>query len=257
PDSTITLNPSGSTGGALVLAKKTTAVTGIDDPDAIDLLAYTNGTAVYKNPLYWGSPISASTIGGGTIQRKTNIGTAPRSAYGLGNGWFTKDPSKDFVLNKPSSANYSDEMVVHNSKFMLSPDGSKITYTKSNGTSTVTGQAGSVPASSTVKAYFESEGKLTNGQQVTAEADGSFTLSFSDSSDQTSIYLTETDSSQPTPKESYYARVDVAGKDQSVTSISELRKNDETGFPINNGYSTTIEGVATTDNQPNGDVSTN
>ncbi|ODG90469.1 hypothetical protein BED47_11360 [Gottfriedia luciferensis] len=257
PDVTTTLNPSGSTGGALVLAKKTTAVTGVDDQDAIDLLAFTNGTAVYKNPLYWGSPISDSTIGGGTIQRKTNIGTDPRSAYGIGNGWFTKDPSKDFVLNKPSSANYADEMAVHNSKFMSSPDGSKITFTKSNGTATVTGQAESVPASSTVKAYFENEGKLTNGQQVTAAADGSFTLSFEDSSDQTSIFLTETDSAQPTPKESGYTRVDVAGKSTTVTSIGDLRKNDEKGFPINNGYSTTIEGVATTDNLPNGDVNTN
>ncbi|PEL12109.1 Ig-like domain-containing protein [Bacillus sp. AFS017336] len=257
PDITTTLNPSGSTGGALVLAKKTTAVTGVDDPDAVDLLAFTNGTAVYKNPLYWGSPISDSTIGGGTIQRKTNIGTDPRSAYGIGNGWFTKDPSKDFVLNKPTSANYSDEMAVHNSKFMLSPDDSKIAYTKANGSSSVTGQAGSVPASSTVKAYFENEGKLTSAGQVTAEADGSFTLSLTDSSDHSVIYLTETDSSQPTPKESYYSRVDVAGNSKSVTSISDLRKNDDKGFPINNGYSTTIEGVATTDNQPNGDVNTN
>ncbi len=229
-----TLNPSGSTGGALVLANKKTAVTGVDDPNAIDLLAYTNGTAVYKNPLYWGSPISDSTIGGGTIQRKTNIGSEPQSAYGLGNGWFTKDPSKDFVLNKPSGANYPAEMVVHNSKFMVSPDSSKIAFTNASGTATIVGQAGSVPASSTVKAYVENGGTLTSPQQATAAADGSFSMSFTNAS--SVVYLTHTDSAQPTALESGYARINVSGTTKTVTPLSELRKNDANGVPINLGY---------------------
>lgn len=257
PDATTTLNPSGSTGGAIVLAKKKTAVTGVDDPDAIDLLAYTNGTATFKNPLYWGSPISDSTIGGGTIQRKTNIGSDPRTAYGMGNGWFTKDPSKDFVMNKPTGANYSDEMVVHNSAFMLTPDASKISFTKANGTSTIVGQAGSVPGSSTVKAYLENSGTLANKQTATAAPDGSFTLSFTDTTNSSVVYLTHTDSSQPTPKESSYARINAAGTTGAVTPISELRKNDANELPFTIGYQTTIEGVATTDNMPSGDVKTN
>lgn len=258
PDVTTTLSPSGSTGGALVLAKKKTAVTGVDDPDAIDLLAYTNGSAVYKNPLYWGSPISDSTIGGGTIQRKTNIGSNPGSAYGMGNGWFTKDPSKDFVLNKPSGANYPEEMAVHNSKFMTAPDAAKITFTKENGTSTITGKSGSVPANSTVKAYFESEGILTAPQQATASADGSFTLSFADDSNHSVVYVTHTDSAQPTPLESIYSRINYSGSTpNAVTPMSELRKSSVNGIPLNAGYTTTIEGVATTDNTPAGDVKTN
>ncbi|MFJ5714129.1 CehA/McbA family metallohydrolase [Neobacillus sp. NPDC093127] len=256
-DVTTTLNPSGSTGGALVLAKKKTAVTGVDDPDAIDLLAFTNGTAVFKNPLYWGSPISDSTVGGGTIQRKTNIGTEPQSAYGLGNGWFTKDPSKDFTMNKPAGANYPQEMVVHNSKFMLTPDSAKIAFTKAGGTATIAGQAGSVPASSTVKVYVENGGTLTSPQQATAAADGSFSLTFPDASNSSAVYVTHTDGSQTAPLESSYARINVAGTPKTVTAMSELRKNDTNGLPINLGYSTTIEGVATSDNTPSENVKTN
>ncbi|WP_407937482.1 DUF4350 domain-containing protein, partial [Neobacillus vireti] len=255
PDVTTTLNPSGSAGGALVLAQKKTSVTGADDPDAIDLLAFTNGTATFKNPLYWGSPISDASVGGGTILRKTDIGSDPRTAYGMGNGWFTKDPSKDFILNKPSGGNTAEEMVVHNSKFMLSPDTKKITFTNASGTATVAGQSGSVPASATVKAYVENAGTLTSPQQVTAGADGSFTMNFSNAS--SVVYLTHTDTTQPTALESSYARIDVAGTVKTVTSLSELRKNDTNGFPINVGYTTTIEGVANGNNTPVGNVKTN
>ncbi|MFJ5717762.1 DUF4350 domain-containing protein [Neobacillus sp. NPDC093127] len=255
PDVTTTLNPSGSAGGALVLAQKKTAVTGVDDPDAIDLLAYTDGTGTFKNPLYWGSPISDATMKAGTIIRKTDIGSDPRTAVGMGNGWFTKDPSKDFTFNKPSGGETSEEMFVRNSKFMLSPDAAKITFTNDNGTGTVIGKSGSVPAAATVKAYVENGGKVTKQQEATAAADGSFTMSFTNNS--SVVYLTHTDTTQPTALESSFARIDAAGSAKTVIALSELRKNDAKGFPINVGYTTTIEGVVNGNNNPAGNVKTN
>ena len=85
-------------------------------------------------------------------------------------------------------------MAVHNSAYMVSPDASKITFTKASGTSTIVGQAGSVPANATVKAYVESNGTLTSQQSATANADGSFTLSYADASNNNVVYLTHTDS---------------------------------------------------------------
>jgi large repetitive protein len=251
PDATTTLNPSGSTGGAFVLAKKKTAVTGVDDPDAIDLLAYTNGTAVYKNPLYWGEPISAQNIGSGTILRKTNIGSDPRSAYGLGNGWFTKDPSKDFVINTLSGTSAPHELIVRNSKYMVSPNASKISFADT----TVTGQAGSVPALAIVNAYVDNNGVFANPVQATAQADGSFTLNLPATA--SAVYVTHLDNTQPTPIESSFARIDKAGTSNAVTALSELRKNAPNGTPASLGYKTTIEGVATTENTSDTNVKTN
>ncbi|MBU8917671.1 CehA/McbA family metallohydrolase [Bacillus sp. FJAT-29953] len=255
PDAKTTLNPSGSTGGALVLAKKKTAVTGADDPDAIDLLAYTDGTAKFANPLYWGEPISDATMKAGTFLRKTNIGSDPLTSFGMGNGWFTKNPANDFVFNKPSGGETPEEMVVHNSKFMLQPDASKIEYKNDGGAATVLGQPGSVPASATVKAYVEKAGVLTKVQEAAAAADGSFSLNFQNSS--SVVYLIHTDSSQPFSLESSYTRINVSGTAKTITSLDELRKNDAKGFPINLGYTTTIEGTATTGNTPDGSVKTN
>jgi large repetitive protein len=253
PDVTVSLNPSGGTGGALVLAKKKTAVTGVNDPDAIDLLAYTNGSANFKNPLYWGEPIVAQNIGNGTILRKTNIGSDPRSAYGLGNAWFTKDPSQDFVINTQTSTNVVEEMVVRNSKYMVSPNTSKISFTKGEA-ATIVGEVDAVPALATVNAYVENGGTLLSVGQVTATATGSFTINLSDASINT-VYLTHTDA-QP-GIESFYSRIDVTGTKPRVVEIGELHKNGAKGTPINFGYATTVEGVATTTNTPDGNVKTN
>jgi large repetitive protein len=253
PDVTVSLNPSGGTGGALVLAKKRTAVVNAQDPDAIDLLAYSNGSSSFKNQLYWGEPIVAQNIGSGTMLRKTNIGSDPRSAYGLGNGWFTKDPSLDFVINTLSGTNVVEEMVVRNSKYMVSPNISKISFTKGEA-ATIVGEADAVPALATVKAYVENGGALSSVGQVTATATGSFTINLSDASINT-VYLTHTDA-QP-GIESFYSRIDAVGTKPRAVEIGELHKNGTKGTPINFGYSTTIEGVATTTNTPDGNVKTN
>ncbi|MCY9666928.1 S-layer homology domain-containing protein [Paenibacillus alginolyticus] len=245
------LTTSGSTGGAIVLAKKTTAVTGVTDPDVVDLLAYTNAaTTVFKNPLYWGQPFVATNVGSGTILRLTNAGSDPRGAIGFNNGWFTKDPSKDFVVNTPASTSNPAEVIIRNSNYMLSPDASKITFTTSGATSTVVGTAGAVPASSTVKAYLESNGTVSNTVQAKSAADGSFTLSFPVSG--SSVYLTHTDT-----QESKYTRIDVTGYTSTVTTIDQLRKNDTNGLPLNIGYSAMIEGVVSSSNKALGPEKTN
>jgi uncharacterized protein YjdB len=252
------LNPSGSTGGALVLAQKTAAVSGVDDPDVVDLLAYTNSsTTNFKNPLYWGQPIIASNVGSGTILRKTNVGSDPRVAIGLGNGWFTKDPSKDFVINAPLNPSQPEEVIVRNSRYMFSPDTAKINFVQAGDSAIVIGHAGSVPGSAIVKAYLENNGEVALIEQATAAADGSFSLSFSNPGYNQSVYLTHTDTAQPTAKESNYARVNVEGYNDTISDIGQLHVIDTNGLPINIGYTTTIEGVVTSSNNTLGTEKTN
>ncbi|SFK99759.1 S-layer homology domain-containing protein [Paenibacillus sp. 1_12] len=257
-DLTTTLNPSGSAGGILTLANSVTGLSSQDDTKAMDIVTFGNGTTASfaTKTDHWGSPFFNSGVGGGVLLRKTNAGSDPRIAFGLGNGWFTKDPSKDFVMNAPSSPAKPDEVIIHNSKFMLTPDSTKITFSQAGGTASVLGEANAVPGSSTVKAYLYTGGTVTNVQQATAAANGSFTLSFSNPGNNQSIYLTHTDSSEPTPMESNYSRVDVTGYPVGITPIDQLRTNDVKGFPLNLGYTATIEGVATSNNNALGSEKT-
>ncbi|WP_026575874.1 Ig-like domain-containing protein [Bacillus sp. UNC438CL73TsuS30] len=260
-DSTTSLNPNGSKGGALVLAKKDTAVTGVNDPDVVDLVAYTDGTEKFLHKEYWDSPIINPNIARGTILRRTNVGSDPRSALGMGNGWFpppVSDPSKDFVLNIPVEASDAEEMVIHNSAYILYPDASKITFDES--TSSIVGHDGSVPGDSMIKMYDEdsiSDPKNNPPQEVKATSGGSFELFLSDIRKPTVVYLTYTDTSQPTEKESVYTKINLEGSKSTIIPIGELRKNDSTELPLNIGYTTTIEGIATTINNPGENVKSN
>ncbi|MCR8631234.1 S-layer homology domain-containing protein [Paenibacillus radicis (ex Xue et al. 2023)] len=249
-DLTTTINPSGSTGGIFALANSITGLSSQDDSKAIDIVAFGNGTTTSfaTKTDHWGSPIYNTGIGGGTLLRRTNTGSDPRIAFGLGNGWFTKDPSKDFVINAPSSPSQPDEVIIHNSKFMTSPDSTLITFTQASGTASVSGAANAVPASATVKVYLYNGETVSSVQQATAAANGSFSLSFSNPGNNQSIYVTHTDSTEPTPVESKYSRVNVTGYPNAVTPIDQLRINDVNGFPLNLGYAATIEGVATSNN---------
>jgi len=244
PDQTTTLNPSGSAGGIIALANSTTGLTSQDDPNAIDIVAYGNGTntSFATKTDHWGSPYYASNIGGGTLLRKTDAGSDPRAAFGMGNGYFTKDVTKDFVINTPNSTANPDEIKFRNTKFMDSPDASKISFTNNN----VTGAAGSVPGSSSVKVYVENGGNVTLAGQVSAATDGSFNITVSEANNSQSVYATFTDAAQ---KESVYSRIDKAANTGTVIPIGQLRSNDANGLLLNIGYSTVIEGVVTTGNK--------
>ncbi|TVX96512.1 S-layer homology domain-containing protein [Cohnella terricola] len=258
PDVTTTINPSGSTGGILALASSTTGLTGQDDPNAIDIVVFGNGSN--KNFALktdrWGSPFYSETIGGGTMLRKTAVGSNAKASFGLGAGFFSKNPANDFMMNAPSNSNNPEEVAIRSTKSMLSPDASKITFGHASGRGAATGQAGSVPGSSTVKAYLESGGVISLAEQATALADGSFALDFADASGSANVYVTFTDSSQPVVKESAYARVDESPNANAITPIGQLRKNDANGFPLHVGYKTTIEGIVTTNNKTLGNENT-
>lgn len=256
PDQTTTLNPSGSTGGILALANSTTGLTSQDDAKAIDIITYGNGTNTNFTTKtdHWGSPFYSSSIGGGTLLRKTDAGSDPKGAIGLGNGFFSKDASNDFILNVPSNPNNPEDIAVRSSKSMVQPDAAKISFTNASGSASVTGAAGAVPASSTVQAYTETGGVVTSAGQATAAADGSFTLSFSDSGNHISVYLTHMDKTQPMSKESVYTRIDTAANPSAIVPIGQLRKNDANGMLLNIGYNTTIEGTVTAANKANGTV---
>ncbi|WP_158602270.1 DUF4350 domain-containing protein [Cohnella endophytica] len=242
PDQTTTLNPSGSAGGILALANSTTGLSSQDDPNAIDIVAYGNGTntSFATKTDHWGTPYYSSMIGGGTLLRKTDVGSEPRAAFGLGNGFFSKDVSKDFVINAPNSTANPEEVKFRNTKSMLSPDASKIGLTNT----AVTGAAGSVPASTTVKVYVENGGNVTVAGQTTSGADGSFNTTITNPNQ--SVYVTYTDASQ---KESVYSRVDKTPNAGAVVPIGQLRTNDANGLLLNIGYATTVEGVVTSGNK--------
>ncbi|WP_066371649.1 DUF4350 domain-containing protein [Bacillus sp. FJAT-27264] len=250
-DQTTTINPSASTGGILAITNSTTSISSQDDPKAIDIVAFGNGTNPNFNMKtdHWGSPFFTTSISSGTLLRKTDLGSDPRGVFGLRNGYFTKNPLNDFVLNSPGSTTNPDEIVIRTSKSMVSPDVSKIRFVNASGTGSVTGTAGSVPGASSVSAYFLNNGTLTLAGQVTAGADGAFALNITNAGPNQTVYVTHKDSSQPTPKDSAYARVDVAGNPAAVLPITALRANDDKGFLLNLGYETTIEGIVTSANQ--------
>ncbi|WP_051775520.1 Ig-like domain-containing protein [Paenibacillus tyrfis] len=241
------LNTSGSTGGAIVLSRSANAVHAADDSNIVDLIAYSNAaTTAFKNPLYWGKPFISDTVGSGTILRKTNVGSDPRAAFVLGNGWFTKeDTSGNFVIFAPQSTSNPAEITVRNSKYMEAPDSAKIVF---DGNTSVIGLSGSVPANSTVKAYTDNGGTVVSVGQATAAADGSFSMTIAGSGSQ-SVYLTHTTAyalKSLTVRESSYARVDSASYSKpSVMNIGALRVNDANGFPVQLSYPATIEGVVT------------
>ncbi|SIQ38354.1 DUF4073 domain-containing protein, partial [Paenibacillus macquariensis] len=251
------LSPSGSAGGAVVLAQTTAAVgSNADNADIVDLFAYSNATTtVFKNPMYWGKPFIADNVGSGTILRKTNVGSDPRANVGLGNGWFTKDTSVDFVMNAPANTSKPDEVSVKNSSYMTSPDATKITFNK--GAGSVTGAPSAVPASSSVAVYAENNGVVSKLGMVTAAADGSFSVNGLNTGSNSSVFVTHTDTAQTSPKESTYTRINDIGYAKGVEKISDLRTNDGSGLPLNIGYDTTIEGVVTADNKSLGLEKTN
>ncbi|TVY10436.1 DUF4350 domain-containing protein [Paenibacillus cremeus] len=253
-DASTSINPSGSTGGVLALASTPTGLTGQDDPKAIDMVAYGNGTNTNftLKTDHWGAPFYNSSVGGGTILRKTDAGSDPRAAYGIGNGFFTKNPSNDFVLNAPASTSSPVEIQIRTSKSMISPDSAKLSFTSAGGN--VVGTAGAVPGSSTVKAYVETSRTVTPvGQATAAAANGSFTLSFTNTNNNQSVYVTYTSAS----KESVYTRVDAAPSSSTPVSIGQLRTNDANGLLLNIGYTATIEGVVTSANKALGTEKTN
>uniref|UniRef100_A0A4Y8PYY9 Uncharacterized protein n=1 Tax=Paenibacillus athensensis TaxID=1967502 RepID=A0A4Y8PYY9_9BACL len=247
-DQTTTINPSGSAGGILFLAQKTTAPTADSDGDIVDLVAFGNGTVTFKlSTTNWGQPFFVTNVGSGTVLRKTDEGSDPRGAHGFYNGFFSKDNSKDFVINAPLVPSAPDEVAIRTTK-TSAPNPQLITLTRSGGTSTVTGAAGAVPGSVSVSVSTESGGTLTLQQSGTALADGSFSISFADPGSN-SVYVTQKDTTQPTPKDSGFTRVDATGYTPGVTPIGQLRINDAQGVPINRRYTATIEGVATAANK--------
>ncbi|MCC3375441.1 S-layer homology domain-containing protein [Cohnella sp. REN36] len=253
-DQTTSLNPSGSAGGILFVAHKTSAPANDEDPDLIDLVAFGNGTAnngkgFMLDMPHWGNPFIVSNIGSGPALRRTDEGSDPRSAFGLGNGAFWRNPSQQFVMNVPAIPSNPQEVLIRNALYKAAPDRAKIAFAGA----TVAGTAGAVPASSVVKAYFEDAGTLTPAGQTTAAANGSFTIAVADAGAHTAVYVTHTD----VYKESFYTRIDAAPGAGAAMPIGELRKTDANGVPIYFGYETTVEGVATTDNQALGAEKTN
>ena len=252
-DQTSTLNPSGSTGGILALAHTTDPITSQDDPALIDVVAYGNGsnTNFTFRTDQWGTPFYVANVSSGTILRKTDTGSDPRGVIGAGNGWYTRNPSEDFVMHIPLSAGDPKEIVIRNSKSMAVPDASMITVTETGGTLTVTGSAGAVPADAFVRVYLADGPDIMPGLTVAgtarADADGAFTLSFANGSGARSVFVTHA-ASEAAP-ESAYARVDLAADPSAVRGIRSLRAVDAGGLPLHIGYRTAIEGVATTANR--------
>jgi len=260
-DKTSTLNPSGSTGGILALAHTTNSISSQDDPNLIDLLAYGNGTNTdfaFKTDK-WGSPLYLTNVSAGTILRKTDAGSDPRGVIGAGNGWFTRNPSQDFVMNIPMSTNDPKEIVIRNSTFMAMPDASRINFTDASGTATVTGAAGSVPANATVRVHVsDNQGIIPNLTEVgtaVADASGAFTLNFANTGNAQSVFVTHADPASAS--ESAYARIDLSPDPGAVLPIGDLRAVDSNGMPLHIGYRTVIEGVATTANQALGEEPAN
>ncbi|GED69928.1 hypothetical protein BRE01_36300 [Brevibacillus reuszeri] len=254
-DKTSSINPAQAS-GKLALVKKTAVISGKDDPAVIDFLGYgVQGDSSNQPNEYWGSVLQtdANSFKTGTILRKTNDGSNPKGVVGLGNGWSSKDGGADFVINTATDLqNPNGTIFIKNSSsapepeiITASPVSSFIQFTQSGGKDSIIGSAGAVTGGAVVKVYVVKSGEAQRVQEATAAADGSFTILFDDVQQAESFYLSATDGAK---KESKLTRIDVSDIGNALTPISELRINDASGIPVNNRYSTSIEGIVTVEN---------
>ncbi|NOU99817.1 Ig domain-containing protein group 2 domain-containing protein [Paenibacillus sp. LMG 31457] len=119
---------------------------------------------------------------------------------------------------------------------------------------TVSGSAGAVAANSTVSLYLDATSP-TPVTTTTAAANGSFSISFTNTDSIKKIYLTAKDGSNG---ESDKVAVDLF----TITKIKDLRVNDANGVntlgsPVNTNVLYTIEGVATIKNNVIGSTNNN
>lgn len=264
------INPSQSY-GKLALVRGTEAITGKDDPNVVDFLTWAD-TASNKPNEYWGDPLIAPAPGSnepytgqaafqkGTILRKTNDGTDPRTVTGRGNGWFTKNPAEDFVVSAVKDP--SDSSTIRNSHSAPQPALTLVTPAPDTGRiglenhfSTVTqsvysvvyGELGSVSQDALVNIYLIQNGQYTGTASGKADGDGSFSFTFDNPTDQKSVYVSATLAGY---EESRMVRVDAQGHDPSgsVVPLAQVRVNGSNGEPINKGAVVTVEGIVTVDN---------
>ncbi|TXK80330.1 hypothetical protein [Paenibacillus sp. N3.4] len=119
---------------------------------------------------------------------------------------------------------------------------------------TVSGSAGAVAANSTVSLYLDANSP-TSVNTVTAAANGSFSMTFTNTDSVKKVYVTAKDGIN---SESDKVAIDLF----AITKIKDLRVNDATGLntlasPVNQNVLYTIEGVATIKNNVIGATNNN
>ncbi|WP_197031461.1 Ig-like domain-containing protein [Bacillus sp. UNC438CL73TsuS30] len=183
----------------------------------------------------------------------TALGTATAGEDGSFNISFTTDKTlaSVFVASTQTDLAESAAIEVKVATQSTSVDQTKLSFTVSNGTGTLIGNAGSASAIASINVYSDntvsSSAKL-NTQEIKAGSAGDFTAIISNAPN--TVYVTQiSNSAKGIMLES--VPVSVTKADTSViTSIKDVRDYDNTnGQPKNLNKTFTIEGVATVDNQ--------
>ncbi|RXZ79278.1 lamin tail domain-containing protein [Paenibacillaceae bacterium] len=257
------LNPSQSA-GKLALSRQSASLSGKNDPNAIDFIAWADAPNNLPND-YWGSPIVAPQDGEGhtgveafkkgTLLRRTNDGADPRGAVGSGNGWFTRNPAVDLLIHfAESPAEPDSSLIIRNSQTAAAPKmitnaplSANIVFENDEGETAeaaVNGAAGAVDPNAEVNIYTASERTLTLVRSAQAGNDGSFEVTFPARSALKTVYAAARSGAR---EESRLVRIDEPGYDPSseLLTIADLRLNNKAGMPINIDAVLRISGVAT------------
>ncbi|MDQ6600373.1 lamin tail domain-containing protein [Bacillus salipaludis] len=182
----------------------------------------------------------------------TGLGTATAGEDGSFNISFTTDKAlaSVFVASTQTDLAESAAIEVKVATQSASVDQTKLSFTVSNGTGTLIGNAGSASANANINVYSDNTSSSSvklNSQEIKAGSSGDFTATISNAPN--TVYVTQiTNSAKGIMLES--VPVSVTKADTSVvTSIKDVRSYDSNGQPLNLNKTFTIEGVATVDNQ--------
>ncbi|MEH7334313.1 DUF4350 domain-containing protein [Neobacillus drentensis] len=195
----------GAGSGKVVLVNKTTTVTGQYPTEVVDFVGYGTGSVGYEGTGPTKTP--SATL---SAVRVPYANTAP--APGLGNAWDSDDNATDFVTVTPTPRNSQSPTEAPMVPVLsLQPKGTNIQFLQDGTSAKVTGLVEAAEANSTIKIY-ETASKGTALATGTANADGSFDISFSTTL--TSVYVAAT---QTGLSESAAIKIDLAAASASVT----------------------------------------
>ncbi|MDN3018784.1 Ig-like domain-containing protein [Paenibacillus sp. BSR1-1] len=223
PDVTGAITMGASNAKVALFKDKTTASSVAKPAEAIDFVGLGTATA------FEGSAATKAPGNSTSAQRRpyANVDPAP----GKGNAWDTDDNAADFavgtVVPRNTASPTEDPMVP---VLSLQPKGMNIQFLQDGTSAKVTGLAEAVDANSTIKIY-DNASKGTVLATGTANADGSFDISFSTAL--TSVYVAAT---QTGLAESAAIKIDLATASASVTQA-------KLSYAVADGVGTLIGGA--------------
>lgn len=209
----------GAKSGKVALVNHTEQLTGKNPANLVDFVGFGTGTEGFE-----GSGPTVNLSNATSAQRRPYANTEPAS--GLGSAWDSNDNALDFVAASPVPRNsQSPAEPPMESTTSLPPVGSRVQFTLQDSAATVSGLSEATFANSLIKVYETSskEKELASG---TADADGSFAISFTAGKAFPNVFITAT---QDGKGESEAIQVDAATVSANVLADKVSYSLDDSG----------------------------